>query len=103
MSDVATQPEFDADESEQASSGRYREIRWEVVTETFGITPARIIAGRLESEGIPARAWQEGAGEALGLYIGKLGTGYVGVPVEYAERARAILAEVDEMDVDEEE
>lgn len=69
-----------------------REIRWEVVERTPGITVAEIIAGRLQSEGIPARAWQEGAGEALGLIVGLLGTGHVVVPEEYAERARAILA-----------
>lgn len=68
------------------------QVHWEVVERTMGITPAEIIAGRLRAEGIPARAWQEGAGEALGLTVGLLGTGHVVVPEEFAERARAILA-----------
>ncbi len=79
-----------------------QEVRWEVVAQTPGITAAEIIAGRLQSEGIPARAWQEGAGEALGLLVGLLGTGHVVVPEEYAQRARAIL-EADELAMDEEE
>jgi len=69
-----------------------RAVRWTVVETASGITAAEIIAGRLRSEGIPARAWQEGAGEALGLLVGVLGTGHVVVPEEYAEQARAILA-----------
>ncbi len=79
-----------------------QEITWEIVAKTPGITVAEIIAGRLQSEGIPARAWQEGAGEALGLIVGLLGTGHVVVPEEYADRARAIL-EADEAAMMEEE
>ena len=78
--------------NENADSARApQEIQWVVVEKTSGITVAEIIAGRLQSEGIPARAWQEGAGEALGLMVGLLGTGHVVVPEEYADRARAIL------------
>jgi hypothetical protein len=76
-------------------TGDYREVKWEVVAKTGGITPAEIIAGRLRAEGIPARAWQEGAGEALGLFVGLLGTGHVVVPEEFAAQARAILEEAD--------
>ena len=75
----------------ESEPGDTREVRWTVVETTPGITPAEIIAGRLRSEGIPARAWQEGAGEALGLFVGVLGMGHVVVPEEYAEQARAIL------------
>ncbi len=75
-----------------------------VIEKTAGITVAEIIAGRLQSEGIPARAWQEGAGEALGLIVGLLGTGHVVVPEEYADRARAILeADAAAMEMEEEE
>ena len=38
-----------------------KEIIWEVVSQAAGLLPAQIMAGRLQSEGIPARAWQEGA------------------------------------------
>ena len=72
--------------------GEVEQVRWEVVEKTAGITPAEIIAGRLQAEGIPARAWQEGAGEAIGLMVGLLGTGHVVVPEAFAEQARAILA-----------
>lgn len=94
----------DASDMNDTTTGDPQEIRWEVVARTPGITVAEIIAGRLQSEGIPARAWQEGAGEALGLIVGLLGTGHVVVPAEYAERALAIL-EADEaaMELEEEE
>jgi hypothetical protein len=68
-----------------------------------GLTQAAIIAGRLQAEGIPARAWQEGAGQALGLTVGLLGTGYVAVPAELVEEAEAVLDEEFEVDEDEEE
>lgn len=78
---------------DETIGGGRREIRWEVVAQTPGLTPATIIAGRLQSEGIPVRAWQEGAGQALGLTVGLLGTGYVAVPDDYADEARRILAD----------
>lgn len=86
----------------QPNPGDPREIQWETVEQTAGLLQAQIIAQRLQSEGIPARAWQEGAGEALGLTVGLLGTGHVVVPVEFADRAREILAQ-DVEDYDEEE
>ena len=49
--------------------------KWEVVTKTAGLNTAEIIVGRLMAEGIPARAWQEGAGQAFGLTVGLLGNG----------------------------
>ena len=69
--------------------------RWEEVATTSGITTAQIIAGRLQAEGIPARAWQESAGQAAGLVIGALGMGHVVVPEEYVDLALDILADVD--------
>jgi hypothetical protein len=68
-------------------------IQWKVATKTAGITPATIIAGRLQANDIPARAWQEGAGQAYGLTVGLLGTGYVMVPESCLEQAKALLAE----------
>lgn len=72
-------------------AGRSQEVRWEVVAQMPGITPATIIAGRLQAEGLPVRVWQEAAGQALGLTVGLLGTGYVAVPEEYAAQAQEIL------------
>lgn len=71
--------------------GGNRHIKWEVVTKTAGLAPAEIIAQRLQSEGVPARAWQEGAGQAFGLTVGLLGNGYVIVPDSYLDEAKAIL------------
>jgi hypothetical protein len=75
-------------------------VHWEVVAETMGLLPAQIIAGRLQSEGIPARAWQESIGMVHGLYIGPMGTGYVSVPDDYADQATAILEESELLDDD---
>ena len=90
----------DDENSQTTTPGQQSEVQWEIVARMPGITPATILAGRLQSEGIPARAWQEGAGQALGLVIGLLGTGYVGVPQEYIEQALAILDEDATIDED---
>lgn len=74
-----------------SSPGDYQEVKWEIVAQMPGITPATIVAGRLKTEGIPVRVWQEGAGQALGLTVGLLGTGYVAVPQEFADQALEIL------------
>ena len=68
-------------------------VRWQVVAKQAGLMQATIVAGRLQAAGIPVRTWQEGAGQAIGLTVGLLGTGYVAVPEEFAEQAEAILAE----------
>jgi hypothetical protein len=77
---------------QETTPGGQGEVRWEIVAQMPGITPATIVAGRLQAEGIPVRAWQEGAGQALGLTVGLLGTGYVAVPEEYVAQALEILA-----------
>ena len=78
------------------TAGGPQEIRWEQVATTMGLAQAQIIAGRLQSEGIPARAWQESLGQSTGLVVGPLGMGHVLVPEEYADQALAILDDVDE-------
>ncbi|HRQ36464.1 MAG TPA: hypothetical protein PLD25_00935 [Chloroflexota bacterium] len=77
--------------------GGQTEVKWKVVAETAGITNATIVGGRLQSEGIPVRVWQESAGQAFGLTVGLLGMGYVAVPAEYETQALEIL-ETDESD-----
>ena len=89
------------DSSKSTHPGGNKEVKWEVVAEAAGITLATIIAGRLQAHNIPVRVWQEGAGQALGLTVGLLGTGYVAVPEEFVEQAQAILAEDVEIDPDE--
>ena len=68
-----------------------QEVKWVVVAEEAGLVPAEIVAQRLQVEGIPARARQEPAGQALGLTVAILGTGFVLVPESFEARARAIL------------
>lgn len=81
---------FPSHENSSSPGGR-QEVKWEVVAHLPGITPATIVAGRLKAEGVPVRVWQEGAGQALGLTVGLLGTGYVAVPEEFVDRALEIL------------
>ncbi len=91
---------FDDQYAEAASkdgpSGGSKEIKWETVARTAGLMPATIMAGRLQAENIPVRAWQEGAGQALGLTVGILGTGHVAVPEEFADLALEILNDEEE-------
>lgn len=89
------------DSTKSTTPGGQKEVKWEIVAEAAGITLATIIAGRLQAHDLPVRVWQEGAGQALGLTVGLLGTGYVAVPEEFAEKAEAILAEDVEIDPDE--
>ena len=84
-------------------TGRNEEIQWEVVAKMAGLVPAQIVADRLNAEGIPARAWQEGAGQAIGLTVGLLGTGYVVVPKENVDVALRILAETEDVELDHDE
>lgn len=77
------------------SPGGQEEVRWRVVAQTPGLTPATVLAGRLGAEGIPARVWQESAGRAIGLTVGLLGTGYVAVPEEFVDEATTVLDGVD--------
>lgn len=93
-------------ETGDSTPGVDRETKWEVVTKTAGLTTAEVIVGRLLAEGIPARAWQEGAGQAFGLTVGLLGTGYVLVPESYLEQAEAVLEtpfEVEDQDPEEDD
>ncbi len=76
----------------ETTQGGSEPVRWQVVAETMGILPAQIIAGRLQSEGIPARAWQESVGQSYGLIAGPLGAGFVSVPDNYVDEALEILA-----------
>ncbi len=87
--------------AQETHPGGRQEIRWKTVAKTPGITPAHVIAGRLQAEGIPARAWQEAAGQAIGLTVGLLGTGHVQVPEEYYDQAVELLE--NDIELEEEE
>ncbi|MFQ3568569.1 MAG: DUF2007 domain-containing protein [Aggregatilineales bacterium] len=64
---------------------------WRVVYTTYNNPEAHIVAGRLESEGIPAMVQNEPAGTAIGITVGPLGENKVVVHVEDYDRALAIL------------
>ncbi len=85
------------------STAGSEEVKWGIVARTFGYTQAAIIVGRLRANDIPAVAGQEGAGQAAGIIVGSLGTGYVQVPEEYADQALALLEETNPLGDDWEE
>jgi hypothetical protein len=90
-------------EARPTTPGGEEPARWQVIAQVGGLTQAAILVGRLQAEGIPARAWQEGAGQALGLTVGLLGAGHVAVPVEFVAEAGAILDQEFAVDDEEEE
>lgn len=80
-------------QSRTGGSGNYmHRNEWQVVVKLYGMLEAQALIGRLQAEGIPAQAWQEGAGKALGLTVGYLGEVRVVVPSDFYEEAKAIAA-----------
>ncbi|MGB1249641.1 MAG: putative signal transducing protein [Candidatus Promineifilaceae bacterium] len=86
--------------SAETPKGGRTPIKWVTVEKTMGLLPAQILAGRLESEGIRARAMQEGAGRAIGLTVGLLGEGRVYVPKEQEQEARQLIEEIQNEPID---
>jgi len=77
---------------------------WNVVYTASGMTQAKIITGRLETEGIPTRLKYEAAGAIYAITINGLGEVKILVPAEDLDRAGAILNQsYDEQDMDWEE
>jgi hypothetical protein len=62
--------------------------QWMVVLVTNNPMEAHVVAGRLDSEGVPAWVHQEPYGSAMGLTVGKLGE--VRVLVKYEDYDRAV-------------
>lgn len=62
-----------------------------VIYTTYNLPEAHIVAGRLDSEGIPAFVSQEPAGSAIGITYGRLGEVRVAVNAADYEQALAIL------------
>lgn len=92
------------------------EKHWDMIIEVQGELQAELLRGLLESQGIPVRLNQEGAGRAYGLNIGPLGTVQLLAPSEFSEAAHQILddyyagkfadqtnAELEENEMDEDE
>ncbi len=64
---------------------------WMVVAKANGVTEASIIAGRLQSLGIPVVVQREAASAAFGLTVGPFAEARVLVPEKYYELAMATL------------
>lgn len=60
-----------------------------------GMLTAEVIKGKLESAGIPALLAYESVGPIYGLTVDGLGQVRVRVPADYADDARALLADED--------
>ena len=65
-----------------------------------GPLAAEVALAKLTSAGIPARLSYQAVGRALGITVSGLGRVEVVVPQEYADEARALLAESDESQSD---
>ena len=66
---------------------------WVQVFKTYGMPEAQIIAGQLQTEGIPAQVYPLEAGSQLGITVGKLGEVAVMVPADRLEEAENIIFE----------
>jgi|APFre7841882724_1041349.scaffolds.fasta_scaffold101466_2 hypothetical protein len=64
---------------------------WHVVYTASGMTQAKIITGRLETEGVSTRLRYEAAGTIYAITIDGLGEVKILVPAEDLDRAGAIL------------
>ncbi len=74
------------------------EEKWEVAHVSSGMINANIVAGRLETEGIPVKLRYEAVGVIYGLTLDGLGEVRIMVPSGYLKRAREVLAESYEED-----
>ena len=67
-------------------------VLWESVANASGMTQAKIIVGRLESEGISTKLHYEAAGAIYAITIDGLGEVRILVPVVDWERAKEVLS-----------
>lgn len=72
--------------------------KWEVAHVASGMINANIVAGRLETDGIPVKLRYEAVGVIYGLTLDGLGEVRIMVPSGYLKRAREVLAESYEED-----
>ena len=74
---------------------------WNVVYTASGMAQAKIITGRLETEGVQTRLKYEAAGTIYAITVNGLGEVKILVPAEDLDRAVAILdRSYDEQDLD---
>ena len=81
------------DEALEEDEDWVEDADWVEIAVVGGITLAEVIATSLRAAGIPALAYQEGAGQALGLTIGALGDASVLVPESRVDEARRLVDE----------
>lgn len=94
------QPEQEGSKAAEVTGGGEEPIVWVEVASAVGTPNAVVIAGRLESCGIPTRVTQESAGVyGYAVNVGILGTARVWVPEEFGAQATEVL----EIEWDEEE
>jgi len=67
--------------------------RWEVAHVAAGMIDAKIVAGRLETEGIPVKLQYEAVGVIYALTVDGLGEVRILVPAGYMEKALEVLAD----------
>lgn len=65
---------------------------WERIATASGMAQAKIIAGRIESEGIPTKLSYEAAGAIYAITIDGLGEVKILVPASDWERAKELLS-----------
>jgi len=68
------------------------ENNWQVIHATSGVIKARIIEGRLVSEGIPVRLQYEPIGEIYAITVDGLGEVQILVPEQWVGHALRVLA-----------
>ncbi len=66
---------------------------WVQVFKSFGMPEAQIIAGRLQSDGIPAQVYPLEAGNQFGITVGKLSEVVVMVPADRFKEAEDLIFE----------
>lgn len=66
---------------------------WVTIDEVQGELQAELLRSLLESQRIPVKLNQEGAGRAFGLSVGHLGTVQILVPSHLEQKASQILQE----------
>lgn len=72
-------------------SGSNPQYEWVTIAHANNRMEAEVIGGLLRSENIPVFIRQEGAGQAIGIYVGILGLVDVMVPSQYEELAISLL------------
>lgn len=67
------------------------EESWRVVSTTSGVIKAKILEGRLVSEGIPVRLQYEPIGEIYAITVDGLGEVQILVPEQWLGHAKRVL------------